>query len=215
MATIHQATLTPTKLELLEAWLPGRHWYPSDTVAGLRRIAACRFDDPAGEVGVEMLVVRAGSDGPVTHVPMTYRGAPLDDGELFLIGTTEHSVLGTRWVYDAVGDPVFIEALTTAIRTGAREAEELVETPEGPQRRDPSMTVRGTGMADVSAPAGKLVRFEDGDPAVVVTEAARLDVRRILTAEPAESELALVGAWAEHEPTVLAVLDGGLGSAKF
>src|SRR5690348_5501480 len=52
MATIHQATLTPTKLELLEAWLPGRHWYPADEAPGLQRIAACRFDDPAGEVGV-------------------------------------------------------------------------------------------------------------------------------------------------------------------
>src|ERR1700754_199567 len=102
MATIHQATLTPTKLDLLSAWLPGRHWYPDFTVDGLQRVAACRFDDPAGEVGVEMFVVR-GTDGPLVHVPMTYRGAPLDDGELTLIGTTEHSVLGTRWVYDAVG----------------------------------------------------------------------------------------------------------------
>jgi len=94
MATIHQATLTPTKLELLEAWLPGRHWYPSDTVAGLRRIAACRFDDPAGEVGIEIFIVRAG-DGPLVQVPLTYRGAPMEDAEHWLIGTMEPA----KWFY--------------------------------------------------------------------------------------------------------------------
>ena len=34
-------------------------------------------------------------------VPLTYRGAPLAGGEADLVGTTEHSALGTRWVYDA------------------------------------------------------------------------------------------------------------------
>ena len=46
-------------------------------------------------------------DGPVYQVPMTYRGMPLDGADAFLIGTTDHSVLGRRWVYDACGDPVF------------------------------------------------------------------------------------------------------------
>ncbi|MCU7730464.1 hypothetical protein ODJ79_42670 [Actinoplanes sp. KI2] len=206
MATLHQATLTPTKLELLSAWLPGRHWYPQEAVAGLDRVAGCRFDDPAGEVGIELLVVRAGKDGPLVHVPMTYRGAPLEDADFYLIGTMEHSVLGRRWVYDAVGDPVFIEVLTSAIRTGGHQAEEFVETENGPQQREPSMTVRGTGSAESSAPAGRLVRVEDGDPAVVVAEAARLDVRRVLTLVPAEGPLALVGAWAGQTPTVLADL---------
>jgi hypothetical protein len=118
----------------------------------------------------------------------------------------EHSVLGSRWVYDAVGDPVFVEALTSTIRTGGHQAEEVVETPDGRQQRDPSMTVRGTGTADSSAPAGRLVRVEDGDPAVVVAEAARLDVRRVLNPVPAEGPLALVGAWAGQTPTVLADL---------
>jgi len=33
-------------------------------------------------------------------VPLTYRGAPLDGAEDALVGTTEHGVLGRRWVYD-------------------------------------------------------------------------------------------------------------------
>jgi len=206
MATIHQATLTPTKLELLTAWLPGRHWYPEEAVADLRRVAGCRFDDPDGEVGVELMVVQAGEDGPLVHVPMTYRGAPLEDADFYLIGTAEHSVLGSRWVYDAVGDPVFVEALTAAIRTGGHQVEEFVETGDGPKRREPSMTVRGTGTAEKSEPAGRLVRVEDGDPAVVVAEAARLDVRLVLNPVPAEGPLALIGAWAWQTPTVLADL---------
>src|SRR4051812_8833691 len=99
MATIYQATITPTKLELLSAWLPGRHWYPADDVKDLQRVAACRFDDPAGQVGVEILLVRA-EGGPLVHVPLTYRAAPLEGAEAHLIGTAEHEVLGTRWVYD-------------------------------------------------------------------------------------------------------------------
>lgn len=207
MAQIHQATLTPTKLELLTAWLPARHWYPADEAAALRRVAACRFDDPAGEVGIETFVARDGEDGPLVHVPMTYRGAALEGAEPFLIGTTEHSELGTRWVYDAVADPVYLAVLAATIRTGGHEAEELVETEQGPRRRDPIMTVRGTGMAGTSDDVGRLVRIEDGDPAVVVAEAARADVRRVLTGEPAEGPLSLAGRWKGLDaPVVLAVL---------
>jgi len=206
MATIHQATLIPTKLELLAAWLPGRHWYPGDDIKDLERIAGCRFDDPAGEVGVEMLVVRAGG-GPLVHVPMTYRGAPLEDGDSFLIGETEHEVLGHRWVYDAVGDPVFVAALADAIRTGGHEAEEMVQTPSGPQRREPSMTVRGSGTATHADPAGRLVRVEAGDPAVVAAEGVRAEVRRVLNPNPADTPLHLTANWPGlPRPLVLAVL---------
>jgi hypothetical protein len=206
MATIHQATLIPTKLELLESWLPGRQWYPADQADGLQRVAACRFDDPAGEVGVETIIVRAG-DGPLVHVPLTYRSAPLDDAEHWLVGTAEHSVLGTRWVYDAVGDPVYLATLVEAVRTGGGEADEIVQTASGPQRREPLMSVRGTGHAPAGAPVGTVVRFEDGDPAVVVTDEVRVDIRRILTEAPAEEPLALTGTWPGlPSPMVLATL---------
>lgn len=206
MATIHQATLTPTKLELIEAWLPGRQWYPADKAADLERVGACRFDDPAGEVGVEILIVRAG-DGPLVHVPLTYRAAPMEDAEHWLVGTMEHSVLGTRWAYDGVGDPVYLAALVEAVRTGGGEADEFVETESGPQQREPSMSVRGTGYAPAGAPVGTLVRFEDGDPAVVVTDEVRVNIRRVLTELPAEEPLALTGTWpGRATPVVLATL---------
>ena len=62
MAHIHRATLAPGKLELLTGWLPSRPWCAG--VEGLRQLGAYRFDDPAGEVGMESLLVQAG-DGPV------------------------------------------------------------------------------------------------------------------------------------------------------
>ncbi|PYC88285.1 1,4-alpha-glucan branching protein [Streptomyces tateyamensis] len=110
MAVIHHTTLTPTKLELLAAWLPQQDWYAGSGAAPVRA-GGFRLDDPAGEVGMEFLVVTAGSVAYL--VPLTYRGAPLPgpEAEAALIGTTEHGVLGTRWVYDGVRDPVLVEQL--------------------------------------------------------------------------------------------------------
>ncbi|MBB0244925.1 hypothetical protein FNQ90_12610 [Streptomyces alkaliphilus] len=61
-------------------------------------------------MGFEAFLVE-GDDGVLRHVPMTYRGAPLEGAEEFPLGTTEHSVLGRRWVYDACGGPVGVTAM--------------------------------------------------------------------------------------------------------
>ncbi len=137
MAIIHQADLRPTKLELLADWLPTRSWYSGPAGAAVERVAAFRFDDPDGEVGVETLLVRV-DGGPVLQVPLTYRATPLAGADEHLVGTTDHSVLGTRWVYDAGADPVYVFTLLNTMLTGGREADEMVETDGGPQRRDPS-----------------------------------------------------------------------------
>ncbi|RAG86285.1 1,4-alpha-glucan branching protein [Streptacidiphilus pinicola] len=114
MALIHHTTMTPTKLELLAEWLPRQPWYQGDGTTDLRRAGGFRLDDPAGEVGIEFMVV---TDGPLTyHVPMTYRGAPLKGAEQALIGTSEHGVLGTRWLYDGVHDPVLQAQLSALLR---------------------------------------------------------------------------------------------------
>src|SRR5690349_5305355 len=125
MALIHKATLSPTKVELLAGWLPGRDWHTGPT-GEVRRVAGYRFDAPAGAVGIETMLVQVG-DGPVHQVPLTYRDAPLDGADEWLIGTSEHSVLGKRWVYDAFGDPVYAAALAHAILTGAGQAEEFMQ----------------------------------------------------------------------------------------
>lgn len=121
IAEIHpDATLTPSKIELVAAWLPSQPWFAGDTAAA-RIVGAFRFVDPEGEVGIESLLVKAGE---VTyHVPVTYRGAPLPDADDSLVGTMEHSLLGKRWVYDATADPVYDVELVRVIREGDTEAD--------------------------------------------------------------------------------------------
>ena len=113
MALLHRAELHPTKLELLAGWLRGRRWFREQSAADVVRVASFRFDDPAGAVGIETMLVMAGS-GPVYQAPLTYRDAALEHGDDWLVGIAEHSVLGRRWVYDACGDPVYAAVLTSA-----------------------------------------------------------------------------------------------------
>ncbi|TCC00510.1 hypothetical protein E0H26_02160 [Micromonospora zingiberis] len=177
MALLHRADLRPTKLELLASWLPSRSWYQGDSAAELVRVAAYRFDDPAGEVGIETLLVRFGT-GPVHQVPLTYRGAPLPAADAWLIGTLEHSVLGTRWVYDACADPVYAAALADAVLTGSGQAEEYFEVDGRPEVRAPSMDITSDGAgADVPA-VGAVRRVVDGDRTVIVTDTVELTLAR-------------------------------------
>ncbi|CAM5511145.1 maltokinase N-terminal cap-like domain-containing protein [Streptomyces tanashiensis] len=181
MAVIHHTTMQPTKLELLAEWLPGRPWYtggaggPSPAKTG-----GFRLDDPAGEVGIEFMAVTdgAGPDAVTYLVPMTYRGAPLEGAEHALIGTSEHGVLGTRWIYDGVHDPVLVERLH-ALLAGRAEA----------QAQSVDNTTDPTVAASLT-PAGaeaELVRVTEGadHTDVVVREAdaaepLTLRVRRVL-----------------------------------
>ena len=203
MALLHQADLNPTKLELLAAWLPTRAWYPGPAGAELTRVAGYRFDDPDGEVGIETILVQAG-DGPLVQAPLTYRGAPLPGAEAFLIGTTDHSVLGQRWVYDACGDPVYVNVLTTVIRTGGRQAEEFVDMNGELVPRATPMVVAGDGT-DTTAPAVAIARVDEGDPTVIVTDGLSLSIPRVLngTAATAPGGLTLTGTWPGQATPVL------------
>jgi hypothetical protein len=111
MAVIHNTTMRPTKLELLAEWLPEQDWYRG--AGALTRAGGFRLDDPAGEVGIEFMVVLTGT-GQAYLLPMTYRAAPLGEG--VLIGTAEHGVLGARWIYHGEHDPVLQAQLAALLR---------------------------------------------------------------------------------------------------
>jgi hypothetical protein len=134
MAVIHHTTLTPGKLELLAAWLPAQPWYAgTERHPELARAGGFRLDDPDGEVGIEFMVVidRSGDRPVVYHVPLSYRGGPLDGADDALIGTTEHGVLGTRWVYDGPQDPVLAGQLLALIQGEAEpQAQSVSNTPD-------------------------------------------------------------------------------------
>jgi hypothetical protein len=186
MALLHRADLTPTKLELLNSWLPTRAWYAGPATPDLTKVGAFRFDDPAGEVGVETLLVRAG-DGPVLQIPLTYRAAPLDGAEQWLVGTTEHSVLGPRWVYDASGDPVYAATLAHTILTGAGQAAEEFEVDGVRQTRQSDMHATGSGHPGASVPGvTSVIRVQDTHPTRIATNSLNLTVIRVLTDDPAD-----------------------------
>ena len=57
MALLHHATLSPTKPELLAAWLPSQPW--AADLPGLAPFGGYRLDDPDGEVGLEGILLRS------------------------------------------------------------------------------------------------------------------------------------------------------------
>ncbi|WP_344425419.1 maltokinase N-terminal cap-like domain-containing protein [Pseudonocardia ailaonensis] len=105
MAIVHRTILTPTKLELLAAWLPGQDWYRGIGDPALTKAGGFRLDDPAGEVGIELMIVTdtASPDVDAYLVPLAYRAAPAGGTP---VGTMEHGVLGLRHTYDGPTDPV-------------------------------------------------------------------------------------------------------------
>lgn len=201
MALIHKATLTPSKLELLTAWLPGRPWFTGG--AEIQQLGAYRFDDPAGEVGIETFLLQA-DDGSVLHVPVTYRGAPLTGGEEFLIGITEHSVLGTRWVYDGCGDPVWANALCTTVLTGGTQVEELVDVEGRLEPREATAKVSGSGTPGTLVGRIETMSSHDEGPTTVVrADGVELVVVRVVGAE-VDAPQTLSGRWRDGGPAVLA-----------
>jgi hypothetical protein len=202
MAVIHNAELRPSKLEAISAWLPQQPWSGVAPGATVEQVGRFRFDDPAGEVGVETYLVRAGS-GPVLHVPLTYRGAPLDAAEAFLVTEMDHSVLGRRWVYDAVGDPVYADVVRRAIVTGGHEA--VLERADGSGTFDGEGTAVGSGSA-ADSPAVTDVRAETVGPVTTVaTRHGEMAVLRVVgTPVPAGEHL--TAGWGDGEHAVVVVL---------
>ena len=123
MAIFHRATITPTKAELIAEWAPTQPWGLAADVP-IEVIGSYRFDDPDGRVGMETHLVAAG--GILLHVPLTYRDEPLEGADDALIVEMQHSVLGTRWVYDGLRDPLFVVMLAAVTMTGQGEAMGMV-----------------------------------------------------------------------------------------
>ncbi len=151
------AQLTPGKLDLLGAWLPDQEWFDGDP-SHLERVAAFRFVDPDGEVGLDCMIIE--SAGSLFHVPVTWRGTPLPGGSL--IGTLEHSVLGTRHCYDAPTDPVYMTELARIIREADSDADIVAEGSNEARAR--TIIVEGTGSCSGGALRGSpyLIRALDG-----------------------------------------------------
>ena len=195
IAEIHDAVLTPSKIELLGAWLPRQRWFGSKPP---QELARCRFVNPGGEVGIEMFLVRAGDH--IYHVPLTYRGSPLEVAESFLVGTMQHSVLGTRYIYDAVGDPAYALELARTIVDADHEA--------GQSKGSPSLHVVGSGAKSL----GNVQPASTSDDRITLVGPSgryELEITREVTPTTATDGALgrLVGRWGECTcDAVLAVL---------
>lgn len=205
MGLVHfRATLDPSKQQLVEGWLPTRSWAAGAT--HVDKLAEYRFDDPAGEVGVETILWRTTS-GTVLQVPFTYRAAPLSGAEEFLIGTSDHSVLGKRWVYDGCGDPVWAATLATAIVTGGTQAQMVIEN-DGELVDVPArMQVRGSGSAGASVPEiASVDSVQDDGPVTRVTAGSVTLLLPRVVGTPVEGSGTLTGGTEDEDLGVLAAL---------
>lgn len=207
MATIHDTTMTPGKLELLAAWLPSRPWYRAagGSRPRLRKAGGFRLDDPAGEVGIEFLFTAADSTpNGVYHVPLTYRGAPLPGADDALVGTAEHGVLGTRWVYDGTRDPVLVAQLFALC-----QGEAVPQHQSRSDTADPSVHVSNSPLRGLCVTS--FTTTDDEETTVSVLARGREDQRpvpaelRILRAlTPGESDagtggIGILAHWTELE----------------
>ena len=210
MAVHHPATISPGKLELLQAWVPHQPWAAGADTSVLTRLGSYRFDDPAGEVGVETHLLGT-ADGQVLQVPLTYRGAPRPSAEDSLVTTMTHTTLGDRWIYDAVHDPVYAAVLAATILTGGREADLFAATDAGLVQEVTTTHVRGSG----TLPAAGLL--ERSDPPVHhhgsttrIDAGVRLTLLRLPTAgrDAGAGVFTLTGTWpGQGTPVLLAIAD--------
>ncbi len=157
MAIVYETTLQPSKLDLLADWIGDQRWYTGKAhTPDLQRLGFYRFDDPDGEVGIEVLVVAdsGGADEPVVYqIPVTWRGEPVDELRGALIGTTEHGTMGTRYAYDGCHDPAFAEAMLRCVITGSTQAALEIHDKDGNVTRQQSaVRVKGSGVRHTEMP---------------------------------------------------------------
>jgi len=204
MALLHAATLTPSKAEAVATWLGRQAWAPAD-LTGLAVLGAYRFDDPDGQVGLETFLVAVG--GRTLQVPLTFRDAPLDGADEHLVTTMEHSVLGTRWAYDAMADPAYVAMLAAATLTGAGQAVEVVRRDGRDHTRPPTVHLTGGGWRGESCPVDGFGPPTTADGWTTVTSDA-LDLRLAREPRLAEVELGwtLDGTWEGQDTRVVLAL---------
>ncbi|MDO5512639.1 hypothetical protein [Corynebacterium sp.] len=123
-ALIYDSELDPTKDDIAARF------------AGIvTLLGSYRLVDPAGEVGIEVLI-GSDLDGRGVQLPLTYRPSEFSPDHTLV--EMEHSELGHRYVSNALGDPV---AVTQFIRT-------ILEGDDGARRSDgvpAALDIRGSG----------------------------------------------------------------------
>jgi hypothetical protein len=205
MALFHAATITPTKAELIATWAPTQAWGPptDDPIAVL---GSYRIDDPDGRVGIEIHLVTAGPT--LLQVPLTYRDEPLEGADDALVVEMQHSVLGTRWVYDGLRDPRLVMMLAAVAMTGQGEALGMVEY-DGRWYIAPSnVRIQGGGWTRERVPVdGFEMQHDDATSVVLSNDRFELTVFRRPSPGPRPA-IGLTATWdGQANPVVLAAVE--------
>jgi hypothetical protein len=200
MAIFHRATVTPTKAEVIAEWAPSRSWGPS-AADSIEVVGSYRFDDPDGRVGMESHLVTAG--GALIQVPLTYRDQPLDGAEDALITEMQHSVLGTRWVYDGLRDPRFVLMLAAVAMTGQGEALGMAVY-DGRWYIAPSnVRIQGGGWSNERVPVDGF-ELESDEATVSVLRNDRFDLTLFRRPVPGpRPRVGLTATWDGHDDAVV------------
>ena len=204
MAIFHRATIRPTKEELLASWAPTQPWGPTGPEP-IDVIGSYRFDDPDGRVGMETFLFTAG--GELFQVPLTYREAPLDGVEVALITEMSHSVLGNRWVYDGLRDPLFVVMLAGVTMTGQGEALGMAVYDGRWYIAPTNVRIRGGGWTQERVPVdGFELTSDDATASTLRNDRFELTVFRRPRPRHASS-MRLTATWAaQDDPVVLAAV---------
>jgi hypothetical protein len=154
---------------------------------------------------MEMHLVDAG--GLLLHVPLSYRDEPLPGAEAALITEMQHSVLGTRWVYDGLRDPRVVVMLAAAAMTGQGEALGMALY-EGRWYIAPTnVRIQGGGWGLERVPVDGFELLADGPvEAVLRNDRFELTVFRRPAPGPRPT-IGLTATWeGQSEPVVLAAV---------
>ena len=202
MAIFHRATIKPTKEELIRGWAPSQPWGPPRD-ADIEVIGSYRFDDPEGRVGMETFLLTMG--GALFQVPLTYRDAPLEGGKEGLITEMSHSVLGNRWVYDGLRDPLFVVMLTAVAMSGQGEALGMVMYDGRWHIAPTNVRIQGGGWTLERVPVdGFELASDEADGSILSNDRFELTVFRRPQSGP-EGALRLTATWpGQGGPVVLA-----------
>lgn len=201
MAIFHRATITPTKPEVIAKWAPTQPWGPP-VGTDVDVIGSFRFDDPNGRVGMETHLVTAG--GQLLQVPLTYRDEPFDSAEHALITEMEHSVLGTRWVYDGLQDPLFVVMLAGVAMTGQGEALGMAVYNDRWYIAPSNVRIHGGGWTDERVPVDRFeLTSDEANASVLHNDRFELTMFRRPVTGPRPA-IGLTASWGDNGEVVLA-----------
>ena len=150
---------------------------------------------------METHLVTAG--GALFQVPLTYRDEPLGDAADAFITEMEHSVLGTRWVYDGLRDPLFVVMLAGVAMTGQGEALGMAVY-DGRWYIAPSnVRIQGGGWTEKRVPVDRFeLESDDADASILRNDRFELIVfrRPVPGARPA---IGLTATWSDTSGSVV------------